>query len=424
MEKTSKLPGFYRLGVEERLQIIREFAGLTDEEVGILRSGGLAVERANLMIENVVGLMPLPLGIAVNFVINGKEYMIPMAIEEPSVVAAASHAAKLARPTGGFRTSSTEPIMIGQIQVLGAPNPQLARQEILRRKTEIAGAANQVDPVLVSLGGGVKDVNARVINTIRGEMVIVELLVDVRDAMGANAVNTICEKVAPLVEEITNGSVRLRIVSNLATYRIAKATAVYSKEAIGEDTVEGVLDAYAFALADPFRCVTHNKGIMNGVTAIAIATGNDTRALEAGAHAYACRTGTYLPLTRWEKDDSGNLRGSIELPVAVGIVGGMTKVHPVARACLKILGVGSAKELGEVMAAVGLAQNFAALRALSTEGIQRGHMKLHARNLAAMAGATGDLIDRVARVMIEEGRIRFDRAKQLVEELSRGASSS
>jgi len=420
--KTSILPKFYNLPFEERLRIVKDFAGLTEEETAILKnSGSLPIETAERMIENVVGVAHVPLGIAVNFIINGKPYLIPMAIEEPSVVAAASHAAKLAAVKGGFFTSSTEPIMIGQIQVVGVKEPEKARMDILAEKEKILEKANEQDPVLVSMGGGAKDLNVKILDTFRGPMVIVELHVDCRDAMGANAVNTMAEAVAPLIEKITGGKVLLRIISNLATLRIAKAKTVIDKNVLGgEEVVDGIVDAYAFAAADPYRCATHNKGIMNGVTAVVLATGNDTRAVEAGAHAYAARSGHYSPLTKWEKDENGDLVGTIELPVAVGIVGGATRTNPIAKVALKILGVKTARELGEVLAAVGLAQNLAALRALVKEGIQRGHMSLHARNIAIAAGATGELIDRVAEKMVQERKIRIDRAKEILEELRKG----
>lgn len=371
------------------------------------------------MIENVVGTLPVPLGIAVNFLVNGKDYLVPMAIEEPSVVAAASHAAKLARAKGGFRAISTEPVMIGQIQIVRSPSPREAEKLILASRKEILEKANQQDPTLVSKGGGAKDLRVRILPSLTGTMVITELLVDCRDAMGANVVNTMAESVAPMLEKLSKGRANLRIISNLADKRVARASAVFPKEALGgAEVVDGIVDAYAFAAADPYRCATHNKGVMNGVTAVCLATGNDTRAIEAGAHAYAARTGHYSPLTKWSKDEDGNLQGFIEIPMAVGIIGGITAVHPTAKICLHILGVKTARELGEVMAAVGLAQNLAALRALAAEGIQRGHMSLHARNIAAMAGAEGEVIDKVAAAMVQEKKVRLDRAKELVTELS------
>ncbi len=418
MSKTSKLSGFYKLTPRERVQIIKEFAGLTDEEVRILQStGSLPLELADRMIENVVGAMPIPLGVAVNFLINERDYLIPMAIEEPSVVAAASYAAKMARSKGGFFTSSTKPVMIGQIQAVGIKDPYGAKMAIIAAKNEIIKKANEQDPMLVSVGGGAKDLEVKVIETNTGPMVITELYVDCRDAMGANAVNSMAEAVAPMIERITHGKVYMRIISNLAVKRLARACAVITKEEVGgQEVVNGIVEAYNFAAADPFRAATHNKGILNGIIGVVIATGNDHRAVEAGAHAYAARSGHYGPLTVWEKNEDGDLVGSIELPMAVGIIGGATKVHPVAKVALKILGVKTANELGEVMAAVGLAQNLGALRALAHEGIQRGHMSLHARNIAITAGATGDLIDLIVEKMVEERKVRLDRAKELIEE--------
>ena len=420
MSFSSRIPGFFKLSPAERLQKVKEFANLTEEETQIIANTGcLQMEQVDRMIENVVGTIPIPIGIGVNFLINDKDKLIPMAIEEPSVVAAASNAAKMAREKGGFWTSSTEPIMIGQIQAVDIPDPYSAKMRILAKKEEILKLANEQDPVLVKFGGGAKDLQVRIIDTIKGTMVITHLLVDCRDAMGANAVNTMAEAVAYLIEELTGGSVFLRIISNLASHRLARATAIFSKEALGgEEVVDGILQAYAFALADPFRAATHNKGIMNGVIALILATGNDHRAIESGAHAYAAITGQYVPLTTWEKNKDGDLVGSIEIPMAVGTIGGATKSHPIARIALKILDVKTASELGEIIAAVGLAQNLAALRALATEGIQKGHMALHARNIAVMAGATDDLVDKVAEILVKEKKIRVDRAEEVLKELT------
>ena len=417
MKGSSELRGFYKQPPEERLRIVRKLTSLTKDEASAISTvGSLEIDRANRMIENVIGGITIPLGIATNFLINGRDYLVPMAIEEPSVVAAASNAAKMARMKGGFSTSSTQPVMIGQIQTVDIKDPYAARIKILSSKTEILDKANQQDPMLVSVGGGAKDLDAKVIQTPSGSMVITELHVDCRDAMGANAVNTMAEAVAPLIEKISRGRVLLRIISNLATRRLARAVAIFSKESLeGEEVVDGVIRAYQFAASDPFRCATHNKGIMNGVIAAALAMGQDTRALESGAHSYASRTGTYLPLTTWEKNRNGDLVGSIEMPMAVGLIGGATAVHPVAKAAVKILGVKSATELEEVMVALGLAQNLGALRALAVEGIQRGHMKLHARNVAVTAGASGDLIDIVAQKMVEERKVRLDRAKEILQ---------
>lgn len=421
MSRTSRIEGFYKLSMEERLKIVKDFGGLADEEaLALIGFQGLDPSIPDKMIENAIGSFALPLGIAVNFTVNGKDYLIPMAIEEPSVVAAASNAAKMARDKGGFFTSSTSPVMIGQVQIVDIKDPIRVKHLILEEKQKVLELANKQDPMLVKLGGGARDVDVRVIHTPRGPNVIVHLLVDVRDAMGANAVNTMAEAVAPLLENISGGRVHLRILSNLATHRLARARAVWSKESVGgEEVVDGVIDAYHFADSDPFRCATHNKGIMNGIDAVIIATGNDWRAIEAGAHSYASRTGEYKPLTTFEKTLEGDLVGTIELPMAVGLVGGATKVHPTAKACIRLLGVKSAQELGEIVAAVGLAQNFAALRALATDGIQKGHMTLHARNIVASVGCPPDLVDEVCRIIVSEKKIRMDRAQEVIEELTR-----
>ena len=420
MARTSRIEGFYKLPISERLKKVKEFGGLTDEELmAISGFGGIDPAIPDTMIENAVGTMPVPLGIAANFTINSREYLVPMAIEEPSVVAAASNAAKMAIPGGGFTTSSDPPVMIGQIQLTGVEDPEGAKRLVLERSSELLELANQQDPMLVKVGGGAKGVEARVIETQSGSQVIVHILVDVRDAMGANAVNTMAEALAPFLEKMTGGRVYLRILSNLAVHRLARAAALWKKEAIGgEEVVDGIVEAYSFADADPYRCATHNKGIMNGIDAVMLATGNDTRAIEAGAHAFASVRGSYKPLTRYEKTAEGDLRGSIELPMAVGLIGGATKVHPTARACVKLLGVKTAGELAEVAAAVGLAQNFAALRALATEGIQKGHMSLHARNIAISAGCPPELIGEVVRMMISEKKVRMDRAAEIVEQLT------
>ncbi len=421
MGRSSEYSGFYKLPVADRVKLVKEFANLADQDEATLRqSGALSLDLANRMIENVIGVLPVPMGIATNFLINGQDRLIPMAIEEPSVVAAASNAARMARSKGGFRTNSTEPIMIGQIQIVGAPDPQSARFEILSQKDKLLKHANDQDPVLVSLGGGARELQVRVIDSVIGKMVIAELLVDCRDAMGANAVNTMAEAVAPMIEQISGGRVLLRIISNLAVRRLARAKAIFDKEQLGgEAVVEGILNAYAFAAADPFRCATHNKGIMNGVSAVVLATGNDTRAIEAGAHAYAARAGQYASLTTWEKNSEGNLVGTLEMPMAVGTVGGATASNPIAKLAVKILGVKTARELAEIICAVGLAQNLAALRALASEGIQRGHMSLHARNIAISVGATGDLIDRITAQMVTERKIRVDKAKELLDQYSK-----
>ncbi len=338
MQGSSELSGFYKLSMQERLELLRKLAGLTEEEAATLaNTGGLPGEVANRMIENVVGGITLPLGMATNFLINGKDYVVPMALEEPSVVAAASNAAKIARLKGGFKVTNTGPVMIGQIQTVRVPNPKGAARKVLAKKKLLLERANAQDPMLVSLGGGAKYLWARVIKTLRGPMVIVELFVNCGDAMGANAVNTMAEAVAPMVEEITGGKVYLRIISNLADRRLVRATAIFEKEALGgPEVVEGIVYAYAFAEADPYRCATHNKGIMNGVIAVALACGQDTRALEAGAHSFASRSGAYKPLTVWKKTKDGDLMGILEMPMAVGLVGGAAKVHPAAKANVKV----------------------------------------------------------------------------------------
>jgi len=423
--RSSRISGFYKLPREERLRIVAEFAGLSEEEVEVLRSGGgLGIETADRMIENVIGMMAYPLGVAVNFRINGRDRLIPMVLEEPSVVAAASNAARMMREGEGIRTSSTEPVMIGQIQILKVENPQEKAEALLSAKEEILELANQQDPILVKFGGGARDLEVRFLDSRVGPMMVVHLLVDCRDAMGANAVNTMCEVLAPKLEKITGGKVLLRIISNLADRRLVRAEALVRKEAVGgEEVVDGIVAASAFAEADPYRAATHNKGILNGVIAVALATAQDHRAIEAGAHAYAARSGRYTALTRWEKTPEGDLLGRLEMPMAVGTVGGATRVHPVAKIALKILGVKSARELAEVMGAVGLAQNLAAIRALATEGIQRGHMRLHARNLVIMAGAEGALVDKAVEELVSSGEIRFDRAVEVVKRL-KGAQNS
>jgi len=401
--------------MEERIQKVKELCGLTDEDVETLTVEGLSLNVADMMIENVIGLMAYPFAVAPNFRINGRDYLVPMVIEEPSVVAAASNAARMMRDGDGIKAEATDPIMIGQIQLVDVEQPKQVVEKVLAKKEEIIDLANAQDPTLVKLGGGARDVEVRILRTLRGTMVVVHLLVDCLDAMGANVVNTMCEAVSPYVEKITGCRSLLRIVSNLADRRLVRAEAVVDKDVLGgEEVVDGIVYAWAFAAADPYRAATHNKGIMNGVIAVALATAQDHRAIEAGAHAYASRSGRYMPLSTWWKDGDGNLVGRLEMPMPVGTVGGATRTHPVARVALKILGVQSARELAEVMGAVGLAQNLAALRALATEGIQRGHMKLHARNLAIMAGAEGPLVDKVVEEMLRSGEIRFDKAVELV----------
>jgi hydroxymethylglutaryl-CoA reductase len=426
MSRSSRLPGFYKSSVEERLRLVAAAADLTDEESAILSgAAGLQTDTADHMIENVVGTHSLPLGIATNFYINGRDVLVPMAIEEPSVVAGASFAARLAREGGGFFTSSTPSHMIAQMQVLEVPNPHLARFELLSQKERLLDLANQTDPLIISLGGGARDLEVRVIKeSPAGPMLVLHLIYDTLDAMGANTVNTAAEALAPTVEEITGGRVLLRILSNLADRRLARAMCTVPAKALtfesdgrtfeGRAVVERIAEAYAFAAADPYRATTHNKGIMNGVDAVVIATGNDWRAIEAGAHAYAVRDGRYTALSQWEKTPEGDLVGTLEMPLAVGIVGGATRVHPLPKVALKILGVKTSRELAEIIVAVGLAQNLAALRALATEGIQRGHMSLHARQVAIAAGAAGDQIERVATQLVQEQAIRLDRAEEIL----------
>jgi len=423
-EKGSRLPGFYNLSLEERLQRLAAAGDLSPQDLDALSGrAGLSLEQADHMIENVVGLHALPLGVALNFVVNGREVLVPMAVEEPSVVAGASFMAKLARAGGGFQAHTTPPEMIAQIQVLDVADLPSARLAILEEKERLLAEAAEIDPVLKRLGGGPRDLEVRVIEASPiGPFLVLHLIYDVRDAMGANAVNTAAERLANLVESITSGRVHLRILSNLADRRLARArcTIPLSELAFDDFTAEevrdGIIAAWAFAAADPYRAATHNKGIMNGVDAVVIATGNDWRAIEAGAHAYAARSGVYTSLSTWGRDRQGNLVGTLEMPLAVGIVGGATRVHPTAQAALKLMGVKTARELAEVIVSVGLAQNLAALRALATEGIQRGHMSLHARQVAIAAGATGDQIERLAQRLVAEKTVRIDRAEEILKE--------
>jgi hydroxymethylglutaryl-CoA reductase len=423
MTNSSRLPGFHNKNLDERLQTIAGQADLTAEEIAAC-SIGLNRDGADHMIENVVGLYSLPFAIATNFRVNNQEVLVPMVIEEPSVVAGASLAARLAREGGGYVASSDEPVMIAQMQILDLANPHAARLALLAHKARILEFAATTDPVIIKLGGGPREIEVRLIeDSPVGPMLVLHLLYDCRDAMGANTVNTAAEALRPMVEEITGGRVALRILSNLADHRLARSTCTIPTSALAFDQFDGenvrdrIIEAYAFAAADPYRAATHNKGIMNGVDAVVIATGNDWRAIEAGAHAYAARSGKYTSLSQWGVDGKGNLVGTLEMPMAVGIVGGATKVHPTARTALKIMGIQSARELAEIIVSVGLAQNFAAIRALATEGIQRGHMSLHARQLAMAAGASGDLIEQISAQMVREKQVRLDRAQALVEEI-------
>ncbi len=416
---------FYELTIEERLAQVAAQAELTPEESSALGGGtGLSLEQADHMIENVVGRYALPLGIAQNFIVNGRPVLVPMVVEEASIVAGASFMAKLAAAGGGFTASTTAPEMIGQMQVLNIADLPGARLKLLENKARLLQAAAKVDPLLISLGGGPRDLEVRLMeDSPIGPFLVVHLIYDVRDAMGANAVNTACERLAPLVEGITGGRVLLRILSNLADRRLGRAQVILPLEKLAfdnfsaEEVRDGIIAAYAFAAADPYRAATHNKGIMNGVDAVVLATGNDWRAVEAGAHAYAARSGRYTSLSTWTKDEQGNLVGTLEMPMAVGLVGGATRVHPGARAAIKLLGVKTAAELAQIIVSVGLAQNLAALRALATEGINRGHMGLHARQVAIAAGAVGDEIEIIAQQLVIEKKIRVDRAESVLRDI-------
>jgi len=418
----SDISGFYKLSMEERQKLLSSLANLNQDEMKILKElGYFTPTQIDTLIENVVGSYQLPFGLALNFKINDKDYIIPMVIEEPSVVAAASNAARMARKHGGFHSEEVKSIMISQIQITQVKDIEASKKSLQENKEKLLKIANEQDPMLNELGGGARDIEIREINTNRGKMIILHLLVNVLDAMGANVVNTMAEAISPSIEEISGGKVYLRIVSNLATHRLARCRATFDKEMLGgEEVVEGILNAYEFALADPYRATTHNKGIMNGIVALTLATGNDTRAIEAGSHAYASLSGQYSPLTKFKLDSEGNLVGEIEVPLALGIIGGMTKIHPMARIALKILNLKSASELSQVGAALGLAQNVAALRALASEGIQKGHMALHSRNIAKVAGVPDELLEKVAQEMIKEKKIRVDYAKQILQRLSDG----
>lgn len=426
LKKNSRLQGFYNLDPHQRLEAVRSFDGLDENDINALRGGDmvLTIDHADKMIENVVGTFNLPVGIATNFRINGHDKLIPMVVEEPSIVAGASYAARLARAGGGFEASSTESLMIGQVQLVHIADMEQARDNILSNRGEILKLANAQSRSLIRLGGGARDIEVNIFpESPMGPMLVMHLVVDCLDAMGANAINSMCEAVAPLLELITGGRAYLRILSNLSDRRMAKARAVVPVSALsrgplsGEEVAEGIMWAYSFAAVDPYRATTHNKGILNGIDPVLIATGNDWRAVESGAHAYAARSGRYTSLSTWERDEQGNLVGTLELPLAVGIVGGATRVHPGAQAALKLLGVSSARELAEICACTGLASNLAAMRALATEGIQCGHMGLHARQIALAAGATGELVDQVAKRMVEERAIKPARAEELLVEL-------
>ncbi|MCW5852334.1 MAG: hydroxymethylglutaryl-CoA reductase, degradative [Anaerolineae bacterium] len=420
MNKSSRLPGFYQLSVDERLQRVSEAVGLSDDDEYALRQGGLSLVLADSLVENVVGLHSLPLAVAPNFTINGRDIFVPMVVEEPSVVAAASHAARLIREGSGFTASHDEPLMIGQVQLLDVPDLDRAAAQVQAHTAELLQLANDQLPSIVGRGGGARGVETRRLTSRVGPMLVVHIMLDVRDAMGANAVNTVAEALAPRLAALTGGRPGLRILSNLADRRLARAEcriphAAFAAPGIeGRTVVRGIVEAQAFAEADPYRAVTHNKGVMNGVDAVVVATGNDWRAVEAAAHAWAARSGQYGPLTQWDQDANGDLLGRLELPLALGIVGGTTRAHPVARLALRILGVETAGELAQVAVCVGLAQNLGALRALATEGIQQGHMTLHARQVAVAAGATGDLVQRIAEQLVAEGNVKVARAEELL----------
>jgi hydroxymethylglutaryl-CoA reductase len=417
-------PKFYELSLTDRRAFLNQAADLSDSQLSALDpAGGLSLDQANAMIENVVGLYSLPLGIAQNFLINEREVLVPMVVEEPSIVAGASFMAKLVRAGGGFTASTTDPVMIGQMQLLDLKDLPAARQILEEKKGDLLAAAASFDPMLAKVGGGPRDLEIRTISESPiGPFLVLHWLVDVRDAMGANAVNTIVERMAPEVEHLTGGRVHLKILSNLADQRLARAACSIPCSALafvnfsGEQVRDGILEAWAFAEADPYRAATHNKGIMNGIDAVVLATANDWRAVEAGAHAYAACSGRYTSLSRWSKGEDGSLVGELEMPMAVGLVGGATRVHPTAQTALKILGVTNARELAEVIVSVGLAQNLAALRALATEGIQRGHMSLHARQIAMTAGATGEQIESLARQLVQEKNIRLERAVEILKD--------
>ena len=436
MGKTEKLTGLYKLPQSERRLRLAEYAGLDQADLDTLHDG-LSVEQAEVMIENVVGRYALPLGLATNFVINGRDVVVPMVVEEPSIVAGVSYAAKLARPAGGYRTSSSEPVMIGQLQILDLPDLDEAIVQLEAAETELLAVANRYHRTIQELGGGARGIEYRSFrDSPVGPMLIIHILYDCRDAMGANAVNTAAEAVAPLVEQITGGRVNLRILSNLTDRRTARAECLVPVELFarnglsGQQVAQAIVEAWALAAVDPYRAATHNKGIMNGIDAVAIATGNDWRALEAGAHAFAALSGQYTSLSEWSlvttaRDQAGKvdsqrpatatyLQGILDMPLSVGTVGGATKAHPTARVSMKILGKPNARQLAEIMVAVGLAQNLAAIRALATEGIQRGHMRLHARQVALAAGAEGAQVQEIADKLVAEGNIRQERARELV----------
>jgi hydroxymethylglutaryl-CoA reductase len=414
----SSIPKFHEKTREERLHTLELFSNLSKEDIKILRGeGGINFEQANNMVENAIGTISYPLGIATNFKINGNDYLIPMVIEEPSVIAAASKAAKIARKHGGFMMEADESFSIGQIQVVDI-DAKMAISKVIAASDEILSLANSKSKTLSKMGKGAKEISCKQVTTQSGDILVVEILIDVGDAMGANVTNTMCEATAPLIEKITGGRVILKILSNYSTKRLVRGKAIFDKEELGgEKIVDNIIWAYEFAVNDPYRAVTHNKGIMNGIIAVANSTGQDTRAIEAASHAYASRSGKYTSLTKWKKDEKGNLLGEIEMPMSVGIVGGIINIHPMIKICMKILGVKSSKELACIIGAAGLAQNFSAIRALSSEGIQKGHMKLHARNIATSAGVPQEKMSEIISQMTREGNVSVTRAKEILDNL-------
>ncbi len=420
--KSSRIEGLHKMTPDARLQAVARQAGLDNEAVASLADAASGqIELADRLVENAISSMAIPVGVATNMTVDGRDVLVPMATEESSVIAAVCNSAKRCRPTGGFKTSTSGPIMAAQIQLLGASDPENVRLKVLERFDEIKAICNETDPLLLKFGGGFRDLDIRVVDSAEGPMTVVHIIVDTRDAMGANAVNSMAEALAPKLEEWTGARSLLRILTNLADRRVARVRAVWPLAEIGGEQVrDDMLSAYYFADADPYRAATHNKGIMNGISAVVLATGNDTRAIEAGAHAYAAKDGRYRSMTRWEKDGDGNLVGILEMPMAVGLIGGATRIHPTAQANLKILGVKTADELARIIVAVGLAQNFGAMRALATTGIQKGHMALHAQNVALMVGAVGEEVDKVASELKSLGKVRQDIAEEILARLRSG----
>lgn len=420
--KSSRIEGLHKMSPDARLQAVALQAGLDNEAVASLADAASGqIELADRLVENAISSMAIPVGVATNMTVDGRDVLVPMATEESSVIAAVCNSAKRCRSTGGFKTSTSGPIMAAQIQLLGASDPENVRLKVLERFDEIKEICDATDPLLLKFGGGFRDLDIRVIDSAEGPMTVVHIIVDTRDAMGANAVNSMAEALAPKLEQWTGARSLLRILTNLADRRVARVRAVWPLAEIGGEQVrDDMLSAYYFADADPYRAATHNKGIMNGISAVVLATGNDTRAIEAGAHAYAAKGGRYRSMTRWEKDGDGNLVGILEMPMAVGLIGGATKIHPTAQANLKILGVKTADELARIIVAVGLAQNFGAMRALATTGIQKGHMALHAQNVALMVGAVGEEVDKVASELKALGKVRQDIAEEILARLRAG----